>query len=302
MHYLFLSLLILLTSHVVLADVEAVKCDEVAFPEEISEFKALYNKNFWGSQDYYIYFEASTLQELQVLKNCLDYSKCGTARESIVDDPKNFRMHIWSSFKKTELSNFLKSCPINDLHQKVILRKKDQQGEIVSIAPSDDAFAKSFLSKKASPAIFHRPSPAVTKRTVEKVGELLKQSKIKDAQNLVLYTWGIDLKGYKLNYTGLDGSAAVTHHGSKKIEYGKAWINEPCEYIRMLRHEAEHVAQMNRSKFCDGDHNFSEHKMRERAAHLNDALFIKSICPGTKIEKMVEDTCLNKFKKNYFNK
>lgn len=298
-----LSFLMLLTSYVALANEEALNCNEVAFPEEISEFKALFNNSFLsGGKDYYIYFEAPTLQELQTLKNCLDYTKCGTARESIVDDPKNYRMHIWSSFTKTELSNFLVSCPVKDLHKKVIIRNKNQRGSLVSIKPSDNSHAKNFLTKKASPAIFHQPSPAVTKKTVERIGQLLKQSKIKEAEKLVLYTWGMDLKGYKLNYTGLDGSAAVTNHGSKKIEYGKAWIDEPCEYIRMLRHETEHVAQMTRSKFCEGNHNFKEHKMRERAAHLNDTLFIKSICPGTSIEKLVVDTCLNKFKKNYFNK
>lgn len=300
---IFYFLLFLLLNSVAAIASDEMLCDEAEFPEEVSEFKALYKKSFLaGSKDYYLYFEAPTLQELQTLKNCLDYLKCGTARESLVDDPKNYRMHIWSSFTKTELSNFMLSCPIDNLHKKVTIRRKDQQGEIVTIKPSNDNFAKTFMSKAASPAIFHRPSAQVTKATVDKVGKLLKEKKIKDAENLVLFTWGIDLKGYALKYTGLDGSAAVTHHGSKKIEYGKAWIDEPCEYIRMLRHEAEHVAQMSRSKFCDGDHNFNEHKMRERAAHLNDALFIKSVCPGTTMEKLVVDTCLNKFKKNYLNK
>ncbi len=282
---------------------DEMRCDEAAFPEQVSEFKALYKKSFLaGSKDYYLYFEAPTLQELQTLKNCLDYTKCGTAKESMVDDPKKYRMHIWSSFTKTELKNFLLSCPIEDLHKKVTIRKKDQQGKIVIIDASNDGFAKTFLSKAASPAIFHRPSAEVTKMTVEKVGTLLKESKIKDAEALILLTWGIDLKDYELKYTGLKGSAAVTHHTSKKIEYGKPWIDEPCEFIRMIRHEAEHVAQMTRSKFCDGDHNFNEHKMRERAAHLNDALFIKSICPGTSVEKQIVDSCLNRFKKNYLNK
>lgn len=299
--FLFLAFILFQTETIKASD--EMLCDEAAFPEEVSEFKALYKKSFLaGSKAYYLYFEAASLQELQTLKNCLDYSKCGAARESLVDDPKNYRMHIWNSFTKTELKNFMLSCPIKDFHKKVIIRKKDQQGEIVTFESSDDKFAKTFLSKVASPAIFHTPSPAVAKATVEKVGKLLKEKKIKDAEALVLYTWGIDLKGYALKYTGLEGSAAVTFHGSKKIEYGKAWTNEPCEYIRMLRHEAEHVAQMARAKFCDGDHNFNEHKMRERAAHLNDALFIKTVCPGTSIEKLVVDSCLQRFKKDYLNK
>lgn len=300
---IFYFLLFLLLNSVAAMASDEMLCDEAEFPEAVSEFKALYKKSFLaGSKDYYLYFEAPTLQELQTLKNCLDYLKCGTARESLVDDPKKYRMHIWSSFTKTELSNFILSCPIENFHKKVTIRRKDRQGEIVTIKLSNDNFAKTFMSKAASPAIFHRPSAQVTKATVDKVGKLLKEKKIKDAENLVLFTWGIDLKGYVLKYTGLEGSAAVTHHGPKKIEYGKAWTDEPCEYIRMLRHEAEHVAQMSRSKFCDGDHNFNQHKMRERAAHLNDALFIKSVCPGTTMEKLVVDTCLNKFKKNYLNK
>lgn len=285
------------------ASASDLNCDEVAFPDEVSEFRALYNKSFLsGTKDYYFYFEASSLQELQTLKNCIDYTKCGADRESIVDDPKNFRMHVWASFSKSDLSNLMLSCPIKDLHKKVVIKKKNQDGEIVNFKPANNSFAQTVLAKKASPAIFHKPSPQVTKKVVAKVQKLLKESKIKEAQDLVVYTWGIDLKGYALNYTGLDGHAAVTHHNSKKIEYGKAWVNEPCEYIRMIRHEAEHVAQMNRSKFCDGDHNFNDHKMRERAAHLNDALFISSVCPGTKMEKSVIDSCLNRFRKDYFNK
>ncbi len=274
---------------------EELNCNEPAFTTKLSSFLS-------GSKDYYFYFEAGSLQELQTLKNCIDYSKCGTDKESIVDDEKNYRMHIWASFSKTELSKMMNYCPIKDLHKKIIIRKKNQHGNVVSFPQAKEPFAQSVLAKEASPAIFHKPSEAVSKRAVEKIGTLLKQQKVNEAQDIAVYTWGIDLRGYSLNYTGKSGNEAVTDHESMKIEYGKEWINEPCEFIRMIRHEAEHVAQMNQSLLCDGDHNFQDHKMRERAAHLNDALFINTICPGSKIEKLTIDYCLSRFRKDYFNK
>lgn len=251
------------------------------------------------SSKYYLYYESKNLEDLQVLKNCLDYTSCGRNKESIVDDPKKYRVHIWAKLTKSELSSLVRSCPIKDLNKKLTVKEVDQKGELVSLteyAPS--APEQAALMKKSSPAFYHQPSSLVVTSTLEKLGTLLKASKLKEAEALVLYIWGIDLHGYKLKFGGVDKDVAVTNHSDKTITYGTDWLAEPCSYIRMLRHEAEHVAQYKRSKSCGSNHNYDEHKMRERAAHLNDLRFMNSICPGASGIKL---SCLERFQTKYMN-
>jgi hypothetical protein len=250
---------------------------------------------------YYMYFEGDTLEDLQSLKNCIDYTMCGKYQESIVDDPKNYRLHLWKSMTPKQLSSLVKSCPVTDLAKKLVVRENNQDGKIVDIKkikPRHKSEKK--VSNLASPAIFHDPGEAVSNATVDIVKKLLESNKIQDAHNIILQTWKIDLHGHELIYTKKPGTFAVTNHSKKSITYGKEWLKEPCDYIRMIRHEAEHVAQVKMSKTCP-DHNFSEHKNRERAAHLNDARFMKNICANNKSGDSVRNYCLDRFRKNYIN-
>ncbi len=251
---------------------------------------------------YYFYFEGKELEDLQTLKNCIDYTQCGKYQESIVDDPSNYRLHLWKSMSPDELTNLVRTCPIPDLSKKLIVRAKDQNGKIIDLKGIKTFPAAQLrVAQKANPAIFHEPSQAVSIAMVNVVKNYLAAGKVSDAHRTILYTWGIDLHGYKLSYTGQSGNFAVTNHGKKTIMYGKEWLADPCDYIRMIRHEAEHVAQMKMAKSC-GDHNFDDHNKRERAAHLNDARFMKNVCANTKAGDTVRKFCLERFRNNYMNK
>jgi len=246
-----------------------------------------------------LYYESKNLEDLQVLKNCLDYTACRKNKESIVDDPKKYRVHIWANLTESELGSLVRSCPIKDLTKKLTVKEVDQKGDSVSLteyAPS--ASEQASLMKKSSPAFYHQPSSQVVTSALGKLGKLLKASKLKEAEALVLYVWGIDLHGYKLKFAGVDKDVAVTNHSDKTITYGTDWLADPCSYVRMLRHEAEHVVQYKRSKSCGSDHNYDDHKMRERAAHLNDVRFMNSICPGASGIKL---SCLERFQTKYMN-
>lgn len=278
---------------------------EQFYPElpvsNISDFNQILNhhSSFIPTSPYYMYLETKELEDLQAFKNCVDYMMCGTYEESIVDDPKNYRMHIWKNMTGLQLTDLIRSCPVKDLAKKLVVRYGSQTGKIVTLKNlNPDPAKQKSLSKRSSPAIYHEPSAETSKKVVEAVRSLLKTNKIEAAHKLILSTWNIDLHGYALKYTGEKGSYAVTFHGQKVIKYGKDWLTEPCDYIRMIRHEAEHVAQMQMARSCF-THNFNDHKKRERAAHLNDARFIKNVCGTLKAGDTVRKFCLERFRNNY---
>jgi hypothetical protein len=268
--------------------------------DNIQDIQKVLNHNTIKVQiPYYFYFEGKNLEDLQALKNCIDYTQCGRYEESIVDDPANYRMHLWKSMSMDELNNLVKTCPIPDLAKKLVVRYKDQKGKNISVKqlkPYPEA--QKTVSKKASPAIFHEPSQPVSKAVVDLVKKLLLTGKTNEAHNMILYTWGIDLHGYSLSHTQQKGSFAVTNHDQKTIKYGNDWLSEPCDFIRMIRHEAEHVAQVKMSNSCP-THNFDDHNKRERAAHLNDARFMNNVCVNTKAGADVRKFCLERFRSNY---
>lgn len=233
---------------------------------------------------------------MQIFKNCLDYSACGKNKESLVNDPKNYRMHIWAKLTSSQLKNIVTSCPIENLNTKLIVKESNQAGGPVSLKNmKPSALGQKQMLAKSSPAFFHKPSARVTKETMQKLDSLLKEGKVKEAEDLVLYIWGINLHDYKLAYGGVGDNFATTEHGKKLIRYGKTWLNDSCSFIRMIRHEAEHIAQVRRKNECKSDHNLNDHVMRERAAYLNDARFVQGICP----ESNVRDFCLDKLKSDY---
>lgn len=269
-------------------------------PVEIAPLTNILNSNFFSfSSQYYLYYEATTLEDLQVLKNCLDYTACGKTKESIIEDPKKYRVHIWANLTNEELMSLVRSCPIKDLNKKLVVKEADQQGKKVSISGFTPSFSEqSLFIKNASPALFHVPSGKRVKAAMANLRQLLNTSKLDEAESLVLNTWGIDLHQYKIKYGGVTSHVAVTTHKDKLITYGKDWLADPCSYVRMIRHEAEHVAQFRRAKMCNLEHNYAEHRMRERAAHLNDLRFVKTYCPGSKAIKF---TCLERFRTKYMN-
>lgn len=298
MKYFILSFLI---THFAYASIEADdSCDVVS--EQFQDIGAFVNYQVtYSPETFYLYFEGKELEDLQTLKNCLDYSMCGKHQESIVDDPKNYRLHIWKEMSQNEIQMLLRSCPIPDLARKLVIRKKSQTGESVKLDKTLPNFPLQLsLSRKASPAIYANVTKESAQAVVTKVGTLLGQKKTEEAEALILKTWKIDLHGYNIRFTGESGGHAVTHHDKKEIAYGSAWLKEPCDYIRMIRHEAEHVAQMKMARSCSS-HSLSDHKMRERAAHLNDARFLREICPDSKAGISTRNHCLNRFRNNYMN-
>lgn len=270
-------------------------CEE-GFPVS-GEISNLTNPNYFQfSSKYYLYYESNNLEDLQVLKNCLDYSVCGKNQESIVADPFNYRMHIWTKLTLLELENLIRTCPIPNISSKLVVKENGQSGKPVSlthIKPS--AIDQQKLMKNSSPAFFQRHSDKFSKDSMKKLGELLKANKTKEAEALVISVWGINLHDYKIEYGKVGDTFATTSHKDKMIRYGKSWLESPCDFARMIRHEAEHVAQVKRSAACGGKHNYSDHSMRERAAHLNDARFAEAVCP----ESTVKEFCLNRFKTHY---
>lgn len=264
------------------------------------------NKSLLNStkQTYYLYFEGKSIEELQILKNCIDYSKCGKSKESIVDDPKNYRIHIWDKFTKSELQRLINLCPIPNIQNQILIRRGNNEGEKITLVPNrtESEAQTAGYRRAANPAVFTKISPKSAEEAMKKISAYLKDEKTTEATDLILKTWNIDLHGYDLIYTKKPGSYATADHQKRQISYAKDWLANPCDFVRMIRHEAEHVTQVKQMRSCGGDHNFSDHKMRERAAHLNDALFIGTVCPhAPERVKSIRDFCVKRFKNNYFN-
>jgi hypothetical protein len=259
-----LVFLLILVSQAFATNEEAwpLECEN-DLPAGIAPLTNILNSKFFSSSSkYYLYYEAKTLEDLQVLKNCLDYTACGKTKESITEDPKNNRVHIWANLTKKELTSLVRSCPIKDINKKLEVKEVDHQGKIVSLSGlTPSFFEQSQFIRSASPALFDEPSD-------------------------------------KIIYGGVADHVAVTTHKDKMINYGKDWLAEPCSYIRMVRHEAEHVAQFKRAKMCNLEHNYADHQMRERAAHLNDLRFLKTYCPGS---AAIKYDCLERFRTKYMN-
>jgi hypothetical protein len=296
-----LVILLILVSQAFATNEEAwpLECENDLHVETAPLTNILNSKFFSSSSKYYLYYEAKTLEDLQVLKNCLDYTACGKTKESITEDPKNNRVHIWANLTKKELTSLVRSCPIKDINKKLEVKEVDHQGKIVSLSGlTPSFFEQSQFIRSASPALFDEPSDKIIQATMTQLSQLLKTSKLDEAESLVLNTWGIDLHGYKIKYGGVADHVAVTTHKDKMINYGKDWLAEPCSYIRMVRHEAEHVAQFKRAKMCNLEHNYADHQMRERAAHLNDLRFLKTYCPGS---AAIKYDCLERFRTKYMN-
>lgn len=276
------------------------QCDSAfGLPAELQAVKTVSeNLLSFGKENFYLYYEANELQDLQSLKNCLDYSMCGSYKESIVDDPANYRLHIWKKFSIQQLHDLVRSCPIKNLAKKLVVKRGGQNGELVQIQHlQPDYYSTLAYQQRSSPASLG-DSPASQQATVNKITELLKANKVAEASKLVLSAWNIDIHGYKILYSEKPGSFAITQHDSKTITFGQAFTKMPCDFIRMLRHEAEHAAQWARNRQCK-DHNFNDHAKRERAAHLNDVTFVKGVCGESEYSKRVQNTCLNRFRSRY---
>ena len=276
-------------------------CSPFELPSKLQDFTDINKKLLHHqSEKFYLYFSADRLEDLQDLKNCLDYSMCGTYQESIVDDPKNYRMHIWKDMTRDQLIEFVRSCPAKNLSSKLVVRRGGQDGQNVDVSKiKKNPFAQMALIKKASPAFNKKISDSTA--TVNKISRLLQSNQVDVANKMIVATWGINLHGYQIHYTGKPGSFATTNHQDRKISFGKDWIANTCDYIRMIRHEAEHVAQVHRFRECKGGHNFTDHAKRERAAHLNDARFLNDVCNDNDDGKRVRNFCLSRFRDHYMN-
>lgn len=165
----------------------------------------------------------------------------------------------------------------------------------------DSYLLSASFKSRSNPAVFKKISEKEANEAIKKITMLIKNKKHKEATDLILKTWEINPHGYSISFTGKAGGYATANHSTKKIEYGSDWLKNTCDFVRMIRHEAEHVTQMRQAKACNGNHNFSDHKMRERAAHLNDALFIPTVCPNTPQAESIRNFCVKRFKTNYFN-
>ena len=298
---LFLLSFSLASAEVLEEDRDAVICSPPELPVSMQDFSNIKNKLLHNqSEKFYLYYAADRLEDLQDLKNCLDYSMCGTYQESIVDDPKNFRMHIWKDMTRDQLIDLVRSCPAKHLSNKLVVKRGGQNGQNVDITKiKKNPFSQMALIKKASPAFNKKVSDST--ETVNKISSLLKSNKVDEANKMIVSTWGINLHGYQIHYTGKSGSFATTNHQNKKISFGKDWIANTCDYIRMIRHEAEHVAQVHRFRECKEGHNFTDHTNRERAAHLNDVRFLNDVCKNTDDGKRVRSFCLSRFRDHYMN-
>ena len=267
-------------------DKDCVDCKkEVSTPAQALESFIDGFKNLFLSEEqqmkanYYFFLQGKNFGEIVELKNCIDYSGCHVYGESLAGGPGNYRAHIDLPLTTKQLKKIITNCGgFTAFKGKITIKNKDKNNEKVDLTQFLNA--ENSLSEFDQSIIPIRlPSASDIPKIHQEVSALLRQRKFKEAVQSVVDNLEIPLFGYKIQIEGVDDNVAVTDHQNKTVSVGKGWLTDSCAVIRMIRHEAEHIKQIQHAQSCGYKSNFRDHKKRERCAYMNDMATAPVFCP-----------------------
>ncbi len=252
---------------------------------EIDSLAEVLNKATRYEEPNKIYFFAtsSNMEELQSLRNCLQYSGCFIFNESLAGGPSNYRLHLRSSMTEAELKNIFDECPKSELPSSLVVKNESTVPVTVIDTQLKDSEESVLAYRKKRKNIFLKKIPKIDYEKLEasvksKVNALDYSSAIQE----IIATFDLETFGYEVKVDlSINSNVAITDHLSKRIKIGKAGAENFPDFLLMIRHELEHAQQNMHSLQCDRSSkpsNFSDHIGRERSAYMNDILNIKSIC------------------------
>lgn len=184
-----------------------------------------------------------------------------------------------------ELQRRLGQCGMIDRLQGKLF---DEAGKVVTLA-SPETQSEAVLNK--IPAVMNDRFMARNKTALDEAMQLARSEKYVEATQRFIEIFGLDYLGYRSVIKHQVKSGDLAHitnvnHEDKLIELSDHY--EPCLFWQSIRHELEHVVQVNHLFQCQEEgvlHYFREHDVRERAAYFGDAAFSSFYCNSTQTKE-----------------
>lgn len=236
------------------------------------------------------------LQDLQPLENCLQYLFCARSHSKIVYNSKEFVLSVELSLGAKAISEVIVACHLGQ--QKARISIVDEQGQDLSkILRSRSRTLNSFIPD----ILVVTPEQSLRlKNSMSKIGFLINSFQYKAAIDEAAADLQADLNGYRIKYVP-EGTfqGAVTDHGIREVQISRAMMQKlhPCELVRILRHEVEHIHQISYVNTCNlsgAKVELSDHNHRELSAHLNDELNLGNYCEDLAWMKSSSEFYLNR--------
>lgn len=280
----------------------------------------------FSSTAYADYFQFSVRSKdfgaLVQVKNCVDYNVCTKTGGVLAGDEKEYRFHTFVDLDPAELTNVLNECSLTlGIYQASVMNLTTKQP--VSYAHFPKTKAESFSGVGAALGSawdeFRRQDRSLLERipvfnpdysesslwSVHRgIQNLMDGNRPTEAIAAVLKEFKFQTLGYTISVDPAMGESvlAVTNHESKTIRLNRSTVKESCELVYTLRHEVEHIHQMDRALRCidkGGSSGFVEHIDRERSAYMNDVFNAKRLCPQKSIRNEFESDQQDLFFQSY---
>ena len=231
------------------------------------------------------------LGKLHEFRNCLDYNFCHFISDSLAGEEGNYRLHLFIELNPEELSSVLSTCVVPNNSIKISIKNTATSTAVT--APSD---------LPVTPSVELNPSqlPEISQERYDelnmKTDSLIKEKKVDEAIQLIMTEFSIPSFDYEIKFSSEVGSEySVTDHDTKKIMIGKNFITNLCSLMRAVRHELEHAKQVKRHIECKGRSAMGDHRVRERAAYLNDMRNASVFCKDNEMAKNIQQNSVDNF-------
>jgi hypothetical protein len=248
---------------------------------------------------YLISTRDTDIGQVILAKNCLDYTVCGGNGGTLAGGDGSWRLHAGVNLNFFQLKRTLMSCNFKNIGTTVII-KNQLTNESVSLDPIFDA--SSYLHPVAN-LNFPAMSLKLKQQNMKRIASHLNSGNKSEAISEVIRLYQLDPNGYSIKLGGDMGNAgAVTDHSKGEIRVSDSAFAHPCLLTLTLRHEMEHVTQMQRVESCysmGNPTNLSDHINRERSAYLNDIRTIPQHCGDEHVSRALQESTIDQFIKSY---
>lgn len=237
--------------------------------------------------------------KLSQAKNCVDYAAC--TRPALSLNPPAGRSHVRLDLPGDhEAKNLLRSCDFRRQETLVTLMK-EKNGKFArstdrDVAPVADRFAS--LPNLYLPAL----SPAEQAALAATLNSFVRAGRLLDAIRHAVRTLRMNTLGYRFAVDPKLVWIAVTTHDDRLIRLAPQHFSDPCQLIKVIRHELEHATQMERVRQCEAvglPNSLSEHLERERSAYLNDIANARRYCGDAGTVRRIVDNAWYQMRDRY---